>query len=93
MMSTKSTILLTNCCHIYKDKQYQHTNYECDADSDVLVIDVSYGDIQDNDCQNSIVVEWDSDFAAMIRFMVKTCGSDTIESFAKIYHKNKVAIS
>ncbi|MGB1320881.1 MAG: hypothetical protein ACPG5L_08115 [Vibrio gallaecicus] len=92
-MSTKSTILLTSCCHIYKDKQYQHTNLPCDEDKETLVIDVSYGDIQDTyEYLNCIAVEWDSDFAAMIRFMIKTCGADVIEKFVSTYHKNQAAL-
>ncbi len=84
-MSTKSTILLTNCCHIYRDKQYQHSESPCDGDDEVLVIDVSYGDIQDDEL-NCIVVEWNSDFSAMIRFMIKTCGADSVDEFCRKHY-------
>lgn len=89
-MSTKSTVLLTPCCHIYKDYTQNHTQYlETYTDEYVLVIDVSYGNIYDGEEQDCIVVDWNSDFAAMIRFMVRTCGADVIDEFVTTYHKNK----
>ena len=83
-MSTKSTILLTNCCHIYRDYGHQHSNYENDRDKKVLVIDVSYGFI---DYQSIIVVDCESDFAAMILHMVKTMGTDYLDNFCREHWK------
>jgi hypothetical protein len=82
-MSTKGTILNTPACHIYHDYAYQHT---CKTDiepmKEVLVIDVDYGFIDDKEYedQSIIVVEWDSDFAKMVRLMIDKCGASWIES-------------
>ncbi len=82
-MSTRSSILCTPACHIYRDYAYQHTEKtDIDGDKQVLVIDVSYGsvDYEEYEDQASIVVDWDSDFAKMVRLMIDKCGAKWIES-------------
>lgn len=64
-MSTKSTIYSEPCCHVYKD-----VTYDGQGESELLCIDVSYGAVEDydGDCDNDFIqVEWDSDFAKLIR--------------------------
>ncbi len=82
-MSTKGTILNTPYCHIYHDYAYQHTSKtDIDGEKEVLVIEASYDfiDYKEYEDQSVIVVEWDSDFAKMIRLMINKCGSAWIES-------------
>lgn len=82
-MSTKSTILNTPACHIYHDYAYQHTEKtDIDHNKEVLVIEVSYDfiDYKEYEDQSLIVVEWNSDFAKMVRLMIDKCGADWIES-------------
>ena len=82
-MSTKGTILSTPTCHIYHDYAYQHTSKtNIDGQKEVLVIEASYGFIDEVEYedQSVIVVEWDSDFAKMIRLMIDKCGASWIES-------------
>ncbi len=66
-MSTKSTIFLDSCCHIYKDVIY-HKGVE----KQTLCIDVSYSSIDD---QDQIEVEWDSDFAKLVRKLLEQQGN------------------
>lgn len=89
-MSTKGTILSTPWCHIYHDYAYQ-TSGEADTpmDAEVLVIEVDYGfvDYENYEDQSVIVVEWDSDFAKMVRLMIDKCGASWIESMHRAEDK------
>lgn len=89
-MSTKSTILNTPACHIYHDYAYQHTEKtDIDGQKEVLVIEVSYGfiDFDKYEDQSVMVVEWDSDFAKMVRLMIDKCGASWIESMHRVEEK------
>jgi len=91
-MSTKSTILLTNCCHIYHDLGYQHSDDKANHGKEVLVIEVEYGFIDDEKQgdQSAIIVEYNSDFAAMILHMIKTCGADVLDEFCRKHYENNL---
>lgn len=67
-MSTKSTELLLPCCHIYRD--CAGNDWE-----ETLCIDVSFGDV---DGLNSIEVKNDSDFAKLIRYLLKDKSEDEL---------------
>jgi hypothetical protein len=85
-MSTKSTILSTKCCHIYRDYKYKHTcGIITNGEEFVLVIEVDYGFVDYNDLedQSTIVVDYNSDFAKMIIMMIDKVGADDIEKFVK----------
>ena len=60
-MSTKSTELNLPCCHIYRD--CAGNNWE-----ETFCIDVIYGFVDD---LNSIEVENDSEFAKLMRYLLK----------------------
>lgn len=83
-MSTKGTILNTPACHIYHDYAYQHRIQPetGDCHKEVLVIEVDYGfiDYEEYEDQSVIVVDWDSDFAKMVRLMINKCGARWVES-------------
>ena len=84
-MSTKSTLLLTNCCHIYRDYGANEDG-TIDLDSEIMSIDVNYGVIDKG--EGYIELEWESDFAAMIRHMIKTCGNDALDEFCTKHWKD-----
>lgn len=75
-MSTKSTILNTPWCHVYRDYAYNHGETVTDvSDLEVLVIEASYGNVEmygeehlnkDND---TIIIGADSEFAKMVIWM------------------------
>ena len=60
-MSTKSTELNLPCCHIYRD--CAGNNWE-----ETFCIDVNYDDIDE---LSSIEVKNDSDFAKLMRYLLK----------------------
>lgn len=64
-MSTKSTLLLLPCCHIFED---------CIGSNggDTLAIEVSYGDVLLTDLDvDYIEVESKSEFANLMRYLLK----------------------
>ncbi|PHR55984.1 MAG: hypothetical protein COA43_14805 [Robiginitomaculum sp.] len=63
-MSTKSTLLLTPCCHIYTD-----------CIDDTLCIDVSYGSIDEVN-NDHIEVHKNSDFANLMKDMINKYNGD-----------------
>lgn len=86
-MSTRSTLLLANCCHIYHD-YFRFEDGAVDMDREILVIDVHYG------CANEygeglIEVEWDSDFAAMIRMTIQMFTPEVLEAFCRKHWESK----
>jgi len=76
-MSTKSTIFLTPCCHIYRDVEYTEA-----GEIEKLCIDVSYLTVGD---YYSIEVLWKSDFAEMIRFLFDTIDHDELDRVCRDY--------
>ncbi len=78
-MSTKSSLLLTTCCHIYRDIYYQLGN-----EIDVLVIDATSGVFQEEDC---IEIYWDSAFSVMIRAMLDVCDEKQLEKICMEHYK------
>lgn len=60
-MSTKSTILLMRCCHIY-------TDHIGSNGKETLCIEVNHGDIEGLDC---IEVEYDSEFAKLMLILLQ----------------------
>lgn len=75
-MSTKSTLLCTPWCHIYKDHIGSNGK-------ETLVIDCSYGNVVTEEEHNCIEVESDSDFAVMIRAMIGAIGEDDLERIVR----------
>lgn len=75
-MSTKSTILHTSFCHIYRDIEFN-------GDVEKLCIDVNYDYVDEYE---SIEVLWDSDFAKMILFMLDNIDHSKLESMFNNYH-------
>ena len=64
-MSSKSTIILLPCCHIFKDFIGSNGN-------ETLNIEVYYGNVKDgNDHQDCIEVEKNSDFAKIMSYLLK----------------------
>ena len=64
-MSSKSTLLLLPCCHIYNDSIGANGG-------DTLVIDVSYGTVKDlTDDNDYVEVEHNSEFANLMRYLLK----------------------
>ena len=64
-MSSKSTIILLPCSHIFRDSIGSNGN-------ETLNIEVSYGDVKDGNAhQDCIEVEKDSDFAKIISYLLK----------------------
>lgn len=91
-MSAKSTILNTPACHVFHDYAYNHTEKgDIDGQKEVLVISVDYGYIDYESCQDqsTIVADWDSDFAKMIRLMIDKCGASWIESMHRKTQNHK----
>jgi len=77
-MSTKSTIFMTNCCHIYKDVEYAN----CGCEIEKLCIDVDYLTLDECD---SIEVLWESDFAELIRTIFNTLDSEKLDQICRDY--------
>jgi hypothetical protein len=73
MMSTKSTEILLPCCHIYRD--CAGNNWE-----ESFCIDVYYGDIGE---LSSIEVENESEFAKLMRYLLKGKTQDELISAIK----------
>ena len=64
-MSSKSTIILLPCCHIFRDSIGSNGK-------ETLNIEVSYGNVKDgNDHQDCIEVDKDSDFAKIMSYLLK----------------------
>lgn len=77
MMSTKSTITCLPCCHIYRD--CIGSNGE-----ETLCIDVSYGNVKcEGDYQDCIEVENDSDFAKLMRYLLKGKTDEELQAAIK----------
>ena len=69
-MSTKSTILLLPCCHIYRDVMIES-----------FAIDVSYGEVEDN--SDWIEVDGSSEFANLMRYLLKGKTEDELLKASK----------
>lgn len=64
-MSTKATIKLLPCCHIYND-------YIGSNGKETFCVEVHYGSVQDGrDSQDLIEVNHDSDFAKLMRYLLE----------------------
>ena len=76
-MSSKSTLLLLPCCHIFDD---------CIGlnGTDTLVIDVSYGAITElSDDNDYIEVDGNSEFASLMRYLLKGKTKDELLKASK----------
>ena len=76
-MSSKSTLLLLPCCHIFDD---------CIGSNgtDTLVIDVSYGAVRDlTDDNDYIEVDGNSEFAKLMRYLLKGKTEDELLKASK----------
>ena len=76
-MSTKSTITCLPCCHIYRD---------CNGSNgeETLCIDVSYGNVKYKSAyQDCIEVENDSDFAKLMRYLLKGKTDEELQAAIK----------
>ena len=81
-MSTKITIFMTNCCHIYKDSEYIDGN-----EIEKLCIDVDYLTL--DEC-NSIEVLWESDFAELIRTIFNTLDNEKLDQICRDYWRKNL---
>lgn len=88
-MSTKSTIILTNCCHIYRDYQIDENGFVL-MDKPTLCIEVSYGATKacsenplHQEYNDYIEVEYDSHFSRMIQFMVEHACAEGIDKYCR----------
>lgn len=79
-MSTKSTLLLTNCCHIYRDYQIDENGFTL-MDKPILCIDVQYGYTEES--VDYIEVEWNSHFSRMIQFMIEHACAEDIATYCR----------
>ena len=81
-MSSKSTLFLTNCCHIYKD-------VDCDGgvENETLNIDVSYDYEQD---LNMISVSLNSDFAFLIRTMLDSLDHNRLDEMCREHYVRNI---
>lgn len=76
-MSSKSTILSLPCCHIYHDCIGANGG-------DTLVISVSYQNVEEgSDYNDHIEVEHDSEFARLIRHLLKGADKDELRRVSK----------
>ncbi|HHZ71422.1 MAG TPA: hypothetical protein EYN54_14350 [Methylococcaceae bacterium] len=76
-MSSKSTLLLLPCCHIFND---------CIGSNggDTLVIDVSYSAVRDlTDDNDYIEVEQESEFANLMQYLLKGKTEDELLKASK----------
>jgi len=81
-MSSKSTIFMTNCCHIYKDVEYINGN-----EIERLCIDVDYLAL---DGYETIEVLWKSDFAELIRTIFNTLDNEKLDQICRDYWRKNL---